>query len=112
MMLKTLHITELLSLCEAKTVTAANPAPGGGLRSPRGGGRGARRSRSPNARGGRGAGREGGLDGSQGEGMARAGGRGGGRGRAGKVPQPSLSTDDDVLVNTLQREYIQRGKSR
>ena len=27
MILKTLHITELLSLCEAKTVTAANPAP-------------------------------------------------------------------------------------
>ena len=27
MILKSLHITELLSLCEAKTVTAANPAP-------------------------------------------------------------------------------------
>ena len=93
--------------------TASNP--GGGLRSPRGGGRGARRSRSPTARGGRGAGREGGLDGATPqalEGMGRAG-RGGGKGRAqaGKGA-PSLSTDDDTLVNTLQRDYIQRGKSR
>ena len=93
--------------------TANNP--GGGLRSPRGGGRGARRSRSPTARGGRGAGREGGLDGAGAqalEGIGRAG-RGGGKGRAqaGKGA-PSLSTDDDTLVNTLQRDYIQRGKSR
>ena len=94
--------------------TAANP--GGGLRSPRGGGRGARRSRSPTARGGRGGGREVGLDGAPPqalEGMGRPG-RGGGKGRtpAGKSQQPSLSTDDDMLVNTLQRDYIQRGKSR
>ena len=94
-------------------VSPSTANPGGGLRSPRGGGRGARRSRSPTARGGRGAGREGGLDGTQPQdGMGRAG-RGGGRGRtqAGKGA-PSLSTDDDTLVNTLQRDYIQRGKSR
>ena len=95
---------------------SSTAGPGGGLRSPRGGGRGARRSRSPTARGGRGAGREGGMDGAQSQaldGMGRAGRGGGkGRGQAVKGAQPSLSTDDDTLVNTLQRDYIQRGKSR
>ena len=94
------------------TTSSANPGGHAGLRSPRGGGRGARRSRSPTARGGRGGGWEGGQP-LEGAGRA-SGGRGGGRGRgqAGKGSQPSLSTDDDTLVNTLQRDYIQRGKSR
>merc|ERR550517_1914670 len=56
------------------------------------------------------------MDGAQSQaldGMGRAGRGGGkGRGQAVKGAQPSLSTDDDTLVNTLQRDYIQRGKSR
>ena len=101
-----------LGLVPPSTTSSANPGGQAGLRSPRGGGRGARRSRSPTARGGRGGGWEGGQP-LEGAGRA-SGGRGGGRGRgqAGKGSQPSLSTDDDTLVNTLQRDYIQRGKSR